>query len=146
MRKINKIIIHCSDSEWGDIKEIRRWHLEPPMNYDDIGYHFVVLNCYPTYESWDKGQPIPNKDGRIETGRPIEIKGAHVKGHNFDSIGICLIGKKVFSLPQITFLRRKIEELRQVYGDLTVHGHYEFDDKKTCPNLDMEYLRDQRYI
>ena len=41
----------------------------------DIGYHFVI-----------------GLDGQVHEGRPIEETGAHTKGHNFDSIGICYIG------------------------------------------------------
>ena len=41
----------------------------------DIGYHFVI-----------------RRDGTIESGRPLERTGAHVKGHNKDSIGICMEG------------------------------------------------------
>ena len=41
----------------------------------DIGYHFVI-----------------QRNGEVDEGRPIEQTGAHVKGHNHDSIGICYIG------------------------------------------------------
>lgn len=32
------------------------------------------------------------RNGVVEEGRPIEQSGAHVAGHNHDSIGICLVG------------------------------------------------------
>ncbi|VEI47016.1 Uncharacterised protein [Actinobacillus equuli] len=31
-------------------------------------------------------------DGSVETGRQVGEIGAHVKGHNSNSVGICLIG------------------------------------------------------
>jgi len=145
MRQINKIIVHCSYSEWGDVDEIRRWHTKQ-NGWTDIGYHFVICNAYPTHPSFKYGRPVPEMDGQIQEGRPIENPGAHVKGYNNDSIGICLIGKKVFTLPQITFLARKIDELQEQFGDLSIHGHYEFDKSRTCPNLDIDYLVKRHYI
>ena len=31
MRKIKKLIIHCSDSSFGDAALVRRWHIQPKM-------------------------------------------------------------------------------------------------------------------
>ena len=76
MRTINKIIIHCSATQEGrdlDAAEINRWHLK--RGWNGIGYHYVVL-----------------LDGTIEYGRSIYKQGAHVKGENEGSIGICYIG------------------------------------------------------
>ena len=87
MRKINEIIIHCSDTQEGcDVtaKEIRSWHTAPKekggRGWRDIGYHYVI-----------------RLDGTIELGRPLEKAGAHCIGrkgedHNSHSIGICYIG------------------------------------------------------
>ena len=76
MRKINKIILHCSATKEGKhytAKDIDRWHRE--QGYTMIGYHYVIL-----------------LDGTVEYGRPLEMQGAHTYGHNADSIGICYIG------------------------------------------------------
>ena len=76
MRTINKIIVHCSATQEGrdlDAAEINKWHLK--RGWNGIGYHYVVL-----------------LDGTIEYGRSIYKQGAHVKGENEGSIGICYIG------------------------------------------------------
>ena len=76
MRPLNRIIIHCSDTTASqDIKasDIRQWHIE--RGWSDIGYHFVI-----------------RRDGLIDLGRDISTKGAHAKGHNHDSIVVCLVG------------------------------------------------------
>ena len=43
MRKINLIVIHCSDTyarmDIG-VNEIRQWHLQ--RGFNDIGYHYVI--------------------------------------------------------------------------------------------------------
>ena len=77
MRKIRKIIIHCSATKEGqdiDAKEIKKWHVEG-NGWSDIGYHYVI-----------------KLDGTVEEGRPIERSGAHTLNHNHDSIGVCYIG------------------------------------------------------
>ena len=84
MRQINEIILHCSATkpEWmrgqrGEAKvaEIRRWHMSAPNNWRDIGYHYLI-----------------DRDGLIYPGRPVQQTGAHGKGRNTGTIGICLIG------------------------------------------------------
>ena len=73
MRKIKQIIVHCSATKEGQdfkAKDIKRWHFE--RGFSDIGYHYVV-----------------DLDGTIEEGRSLELIGAHTKGQNRDSIGIC---------------------------------------------------------
>ncbi len=83
MRKITDIVLHCSATKEGQrvtVGDIDRWHRE--AGYKKIGYHYVVY-----------------ADGSIHTGRPIWAVGAHVRGHNATSIGICYIG---ISLPTKT--------------------------------------------
>lgn len=135
MRTINKIIIHCSATRPGwmennptamKVDEIRRWHVEE-RGWSDIGYHFLI-----------------DTDGTVAPGRPLERSGAHTKGHNNDSIGICLIGghgasatdrfRDHFSMAQNKALRDLIDELRAEYGDLRVQGHNEFA-AKGCPGF-----------
>ena len=77
MRDISEIIVHCTATPRGrdvDTKEIRRWHTED-NGWSDIGYHFVV-----------------ELDGDIGVGRPQEKSGAHCKGKNSTSIGVCYVG------------------------------------------------------
>jgi len=119
---IKHIVVHCSDSpsDRGDTaKDIHRWHQE--RGFDGIGYHAVIL---PT--------------GEIEQGRPHYWKGAHVKGHNHDSIGICLIGQIHFNDEQKAALRDLIHELLRKYPKADVVGHCDLDPKKTCPNFDVK--------
>ncbi len=76
MRRIDKIIIHSSatppEMDIG-VAEIDQWHKE--RGFSQIGYHFVI-----------------RRDGAIERGRPVCATGAHARGYNLHSIGICWIG------------------------------------------------------
>ena len=72
--------------------------------------------------------------------RPINQAGAHCKGHNHDSIGICLIGGRDndnknwgFTSKQFESLQTLIDGLRMSFGLIPVYGHREFTRLKTCP-------------
>ncbi|MDD9911637.1 MAG: N-acetylmuramoyl-L-alanine amidase [Alphaproteobacteria bacterium] len=127
MRKITHHIIHCSDSpNHRDIgvKTIRRWHTEPEPRgngWSDIGYHYVI-----------------RRDGTIELGRPLEIQGAHCKGHNNHSIGTCLVGRDEFTEAQFKSLRRLHKTLKAWLPQIKVAGHRDLNPNKTCPNFDVQ--------
>jgi len=136
MRKINKIVIHCSDSLFGNRDIIDQWHKR--RGFRCIGYHYLITN----------GRLYGNKrkyrvddDGIIQKGRPCSVKGAHVRGHNTNSIGICLIGKHGFTERQFTELHGLIVKLRRDYPGARVVAHNELDDNKTCPNMSGYFLR-----
>lgn len=130
MRKLTKIILHCSATPAErdvDAAEIRRWHRD--RGWSDIGYHFVV-----------------RLDGTVEIGRSIEKIGAHCKGHNADSIGICYVGGLNYkgkrsadtrTPEQKLALIKLVRQLRQEHGPLELHGHNEFSDKD-CPCFDVQ--------
>lgn len=134
MRQIKKIILHCSDSQDSldiGVKEIKKWHTDPPPKgngWTDIGYHFVV-----------------RRDGRIERGRSEETIGAHVAGHNSDSIGVCWVGRTVASDKQLQAIYALLRGLIDKYGleIEDIWGHNQFDSHKTCPNLQMDFVRAQ---
>lgn len=143
MRKIKRIIAHCSDSEFGDAETIKRWHTDPPpkgRGWADIGYHFVILNGVREHgQAYD-----PDLDGFLEFGRDIEQAGAHCKGHNADSIGVCLVGKRRFTGRQLyTALPRLLATLMGQYGlpVTAVYGHHDFDPGKECPCIATDMIR-----
>uniref|UniRef100_A0A6M3KRK9 Putative N-acetylmuramoyl-L-alanine amidase n=1 Tax=viral metagenome TaxID=1070528 RepID=A0A6M3KRK9_9ZZZZ len=139
MRKINLIIIHCSDSNFGDVNLIRKWHtLE--RHWSDIGYHYVILNGCRKKDDYHLLD-----DGLLEIGRPLEQIGAHVEGKNANSIGVCLIGTKDFTGPQFSTLSKLVHNLLKQFPNSDVLGHYEAQNSKgskTCPNINMAWLRD----
>lgn len=128
MRTIRRHIIHASatpNTRDHSAADIRRWHRE--KGWRDIGYHYVI-----------------RRDGRIEPGRPLEQTGAHVQGHNTDSIGTCLVGAGValsdFTPAQIDALRGLHDGLATRFPGLTLHGHREFTKSKTCPGFNITEL------
>ena len=143
MRTIKKIIVHCSDSDFGDAETIRRWHTDPKPKGNgwlDIGYHFVILNGVREHgQEYD-----PALDGFFELGRDIELPGAHCKWHNADSIGVCLIGRRHFTGKQLYHtLPWLLAALMDQYKiPITeVYGHHDFDPSKECPCIATEQIR-----
>ena len=132
MRDINKIILHCSATRDGqDIstETIRGWHVNE-RGWSDIGYHFVVL-----------------LDGTVDKARPVERQGAHVRGKNKGSIGVCYIGgcdadmnpKDTRNEAQKKSLEELISYLMESYDDATLHGHNEFSSK-ACPSFNVQEI------
>lgn len=103
-------------------KEITRWHED--RGWTTIGYHWVI-----------------RRDGTVEKGRREGSVGAHVAGHNADSIGICLVGglsqtgfpEDNFTTAQRKALRKLINEILGRYPGCRVLGHHDLDPKKDCP-------------
>lgn len=142
-RVIDTIVIHCSATGYGNRSLFKRWHRK--LGWDDVGYHFIILNPYPRMKFWNEKIPCFDSDGRIEKGRPVENAGAHVRLHNENTIGICLVGDRTFSSKQFESLKKLVKKLQAQYRISSIKGHYEFDTAqeqgKTCPNIDMDYLR-----
>ena len=126
------------------VKDIARWHKD--RGYREIGYHYVVY-----------------LDGSIHKGRDEEKIGAHVLGHNTDSVGICYVGgldkfgksKDTRTDEQKKSLIKLIGELKERYPRASLLGHRDLSpdingdgkiDKwewlKDCPCFDVrkEYL------
>ncbi len=141
MRTIDEFIIHCSASNWGDMAIICEWHIA--RGWDTGGYHYYIGNCYPLQKHWELKTPIFSNDGILEAGRKIEVDGAHTRGHNKRSIGICLIGNRSFTMAQFLTLQKLIRMLSSMFPDAKVktRGHYEHYSGKTCPNINMNFLR-----
>ena len=129
MRQINKIIVHCSATREGQnipVETIRKWHVDG-RGWSDIGYHFYI-DLY----------------GEIHKGRDIAKIGAHCKGQNRNSIGICYCGgveadgktpKDTRLDCQKDALNAVLRTLKAMYPEAIIHGHRDFSNK-ACPSFD----------
>lgn len=134
------IAVHCAATPPNlDIgrAEIDRWHRA--KGWLMIGYHLVI-----------------RRDGRVETGRPIDAIGAHVKNYNHNSVGVCLVGGvDVHGKPDNNFTSAQWETLAVVLRDLKakypkayVQGHRDFPNvHKACPSFDVrDWLAETRAL
>mgnify|MGYP005729864569 CR=1 FL=1 len=127
-KKTEEIIIHCAATRPEqniDAREIDRWHRQ--RGWLKIGYHFVI-----------------KQDGTIEIGRNIDEVGAHARGHNSYSIGVCLVGgiddlsqpSGDYSDEQWTMLRLLIDGLVKKYPGVKLLGHNDISSK-ACPSFNV---------
>lgn len=127
MRVIRRIIVHCSDTATGTLEGITRYHIQV-KGWSAVGYHAVI-----------------ERDGAIKAGRPEETIGAHCYGHNADTLGVCMVGIKIFTDMQwaslITLLRRWAMKYN-LNLKIDVFCHYQLDTNgKTCPNFTIDTLK-----
>lgn len=117
------LVVHCSASpndEDVSASHIHSMHLG--FGWHGIGYHRVI-----------------RRDGSVEMGRPEYWVGAHVYGHNQESLGVCLIGNDQFTTEQWRTLESVLREWKKKYPNAKICGHRDFSyTDKTCPNFDVE--------
>ncbi|WP_308761579.1 N-acetylmuramoyl-L-alanine amidase [uncultured Bacteroides sp.] len=116
MRKINHLIIHCSATREDrpyTVANLQNDHLS--RGFRGSGYHYYI-----------------RRDGTVTNTRPIELVGAHVKGYNKHSIGICYEGgldasgnpKDTRTPEQRSALRLLVAQLlRRFKDEVRVCGH-----------------------
>lgn len=145
MSKVKYVIVHCSAGEFGTARTIDLDH-RTSRGWRCIGYQYVILNGKPFNAKY-----VPYLDGQLETGREFDGDnviefgevGAHTVGYNSDSVGVCLIGLKVFTDKQLLRMYDIINDFRRRF-ELpleNVKGHYETGANKTCPNMPMDDVR-----
>lgn len=109
------------------VAQIRFWNKRQGLS--DIGYHYVI-----------------HLVGTVEEGRPWERAGAHCRGYNATSIGICYVGgldkngkpKDSRTQAQKTVILNLVTKLRARFSipKSRINGHNEFANK-ACPCFDV---------
>lgn len=131
LKAVNYLVVHCaatkSDMDIG-AQEIRSWHFQ--RGWMDIGYHFVI-----------------RRNGAIEEGRPPDRPGAHARGYNHLSLGVCLVGgvaadgktaENNFTPDQFHALWALLTDLKSKYPEAKVIGHRDLPNvNKGCPSFDV---------
>lgn len=126
---IKLLVVHCSDTEDDQnlsAMDIHKMHLS--FGWNGVGYHKIIT-----------------RSGKIENGRPEYWTGAHVKGKNNISLGVCLIGKNKFTAKQFLSLKKVLRKWKNSYPEAKIVGHRETGNThKTCPNFDVKsWIKDK---
>jgi len=136
--KTTRLVIHCSATPPKmDIgtEEIHQWHIRRGIKSPRgslTGYHGVI-----------------RRDGTLEYGREMMEIGAHCRGINQSSVGVCLVGgiesgssppapEDNFTLQQMHTLVDVIRFCRIVWPDIKIIGHTEYNNRKACPCFDVQ--------
>lgn len=124
-RRTTIIVIHASATRAGadiGLDEITAMHVA--RGFDTVGYHEVIL-----------------RSGDIEFGRHPDAVGAHARGQNYRSIGICMTGgidergnaENNFTPEQFASLHVTIQHKIKAYPGAVVVGH-----RDLSPDLDSD--------
>lgn len=135
MRSVDLIVVHCSATPNGvrhtvhDIDLAHRdrgyvrgldWREKCNPDVMACGYHFVIR---------------PN--GALDTGRHLDEVGAHARGYNATSVGVCLIGTDRFTPDQWKQLRLTTRALTAKYPTARVLGHRDLNPNSPRPGFDV---------
>jgi len=130
-KEIKLLVVHCSDTENNnnlDARVIHKMHLN--FGWEGIGYHKII-----------------NRSGKVENGRPEYWVGAHVKGKNEISLGVCLIGRDNFTKKQFISLERILKKWKTEYPTAKIVGHRDTGNTlKSCPNFDVISWSQNKFI
>lgn len=139
MRKNTKyIVVHSAATKADmdvDVREIDRWHRA--RGFLKIGYHYVI-----------------KRDGTLETGREESEVGAHCRGFNRISIGICIAGgiddkgeaEDNFTHEQMETLRTLTFHLQASYPDAQIVGHRDIKKGTECPSFSVKDFVNDTFI
>lgn len=126
------IALHHAEASSCSVYDIDAWHKE--FGWSGIGYHFFV-----------------RKNGEIYRGRPIGSLGAHVKGMNNCSLGICAEGsymKETMPAVQKKAIAELLDYLKtNFYPDAQIVGHREIGSSD-CPgtNYPLDELKNYKSL
>ena len=130
MRKISLIVIHCSatrvdrDFTAKDVDTAHRYR-----GFSCWGYHYYI-----------------RKSGEVEPMRDEDTTGAHARGYNAISLGVCYEGgldergrpADTRTYAQKCFLLDLLRQLKTDYPQASILGHYQLSNSihKACPCFD----------
>ncbi len=126
MRDIRRIVVHHSASSLLTTREeIHKWHTSG-HGWSDIGYHGVI-----------------EATGLFVPGRPLDKMGAHAKGANGDSLGLCIVGNNTeqvarWTKEQLQTADQVLEVWLWMWPQAEVFGHRDVGSTATaCPGVDV---------
>ena len=122
------LVIHCSATRCTQdykVEQLLRDH--KARGFRTIGYHFYI-----------------RRNGEVTQHRQLLEVGAHARGFNRCSIGICYEGglntagipKDTRTPAQKRAMVKLLRDLRQKYPNALIVGHNVFNPQKACPCFD----------
>ena len=128
MSKIALIVIHCSATRSNRDYPVTALIRDHADRFGFTGYHYYIT-----------------RDGLVYQTRHLQLVGAHAKGYNQHSIGVCYEGgldpkghaADTRTPRQKRALLRLLRKLRRLFPDAEIKGHRDLPDvHKDCPCFD----------
>lgn len=125
--KVQYIVLHCSATySFANYSEKLLDSDHRVRGFVMAGYHFYI-----------------RKSGRIVQFRGIDRVGAHVKGYNSRSVGVCYEGGltvdgtpgNTMTGEQVASCRALLTTLHNLFPSAKIVGHNDLNPKKACPGF-----------
>ena len=128
MRKIDLIVVHCSATRENRPYPVTTLIADHAKRFGFTGYHYYVT-----------------RNGTVYQTRHEQLVGAHAKGYNQHSIGVCYEGgldrrgktADTRTPEQKAALLKLLKSLKHDHPDATILGHRDLPNvHKDCPCFD----------
>ena len=128
MRRIDLIVVHCSATREDRVFPVTSLIADHAKRFGFTGYHYYIT-----------------RDGRTFQTRHEQLVGAHAKGYNAHSLGVCYEGgldrdgnpADTRTLRQKRALLRLLRRLKEEHPDARIVGHRDLPGvKKAYPCFD----------
>ena len=128
MRKIDLIVIHCSATRCNKPFPVTTLIADHRARFGFTGYHYYIT-----------------RDGQTYQTRHENLVGAHARGYNKHSLGVCYEGgldergkpAETRTPMQKRALLRLLRRLKKAHPDACILGHRDLPDvHKDCPCFD----------
>ena len=128
MRTINFIVIHCSATRCNRTYSVTQLIRDHAKRFGFTGYHYYIT-----------------RDGQTYQTRHENLVGAHARGYNKHSLGVCYEGglnergqsEDTRTEAQKRALLRLLRRLKKAHPDARILGHRDLPDvHKDCPCFD----------
>ena len=128
MRKIELIVVHCSASRCNQSYTLQQLIRDHQDRFGYTGYHYYIT-----------------RNGTVSQTRNLQLAGAHAKGYNQHSVGVCYEGgldadgkpADTRTARQKQALLELLTSLKGMFPDAQILGHRDLPGvKKACPCFD----------
>lgn len=119
------VLHHSGVSTPHTAEDIHRWHLK--KGWAGIGYHYFIA-----------------KNGVVYECRPRNTVGAHTRGYNRVSLGVCFEGdfnKEELTVKQENAAIKLLTILGIAYYDAELRRHSDFNAQRSCPGKNFPFDR-----
>ena len=130
-----KLILHCSAFETDEENTpeyIEKYHqTNEKYKFITIGYQFFI-----------------DPKGQVWYCRPLKYISAHCKGHNTESIGICVGGLKFPDFEKTEQFKNLVSLCKKLMNEFNISKenifpHNHFNKYKACPVFDVQKVIDK---
>ena len=139
MRNIDLIVVHCSATRCNRRYSVMQLIRDHADRFGFTGYHYYITRDGTVTQTYI------TRDGTVTQTRHEQLIGAHAKGYNSRSLGVCYEGgldkegkqTDTRTIKQKRALLALLKRLKREHPQAHILGHRDLPDvHKACPCFD----------